>query len=136
MPLLLGLLGGSAGGGGGTPLDADDDRRLSYMDIMSPWRGILPLPGTPFGDTADQQVFLFLSRDPLAAGSVLPSTGLDWLDTEIGRWVRGITNQFDGHLTLARWKAEALAAAQAGPTYPWFTSELQRRFLDYFISVQ
>jgi hypothetical protein len=60
----------------------------------------------------------------------------DWLETEIGRWVRDMNTQFDGHPTLARWKDEAEAAAQAGPPYPWFPSELQRLFLAYFISVQ
>ena len=75
--------------------------------------------------------------DAFVAGAPpLPSTGVDWLDSEIGRWLRNLSTQFDGHPTLARRKAEALAAAQAGPAYPWFTSELQRRFLDYFISVQ
>lgn len=73
---------------------------------------------------------------PAPPGSSGDPGGTDWFVTEIGRWVRGLTNQFDGHPTLARWKAEAEAAAIAGAPYPWFTSELQRRFLDYFISVQ
>lgn len=39
-----------------------DDKRLSVINMGSPWRGILPLPGTPF-DEADRAEFLFLSRD-------------------------------------------------------------------------
>lgn len=74
--------------------------------------------------------FRLIKQDTPAGGFIG-----SWIDSEVGRYVRGLTNQFDGTI-LKQWKDEAEAAAIAGPPYPFYLPELKRWFLDYFISIQ
>lgn len=117
------------------------NKRFSMLGFCDSINASLPIPNGTL-DAGDRMQFLSIYRGLFDTVVIPPGGdagspgGTDWFVTEIGRWVRGLTTQFDGHPTLARWKAEAEAAAIAGAPYPWFTSELQRRFLDYFISVQ
>lgn len=79
-----------------------------------------------------EDMWLLVDFTP-AAPPPAPTGG--WLITEVGRYVSTPTNQFDGTILHAQ-RTEAQAAAEAGPPYPWFKTELQRRMLDYFISIQ
>ena len=133
MPLLLGLLGGSAG----TPLDADDDRRLSYINIMSPWRGILPLPDGSI-DSDDRLVFLFLGHAPTATGN--PSVG-SWVLSEVGRWFLRALADYRGTPQYVQWREselyraflQAVTTYDAGAPYPPLSPEWAQRFLDYLV---
>jgi len=139
VPMVLEWQGGTFTGGQPTLINTRD-RRASVVAFKSPISPLFPTPDGSLASLADRLFLAFeytgLGVEAGAGGSPGNPGGTDWFVTEIGRWVRGLTTQFDGHPILARWKAEAEAAASAGAPYPWFTSELQRRFLDYFISVQ
>jgi len=55
-----------------------------------------------------------------------------WLESEVGDYVRGLNTIFNGS-QIEDWKNETQAAAFAGEPYPWYTPELKRWMLDYFI---
>ena len=66
-------------------------------------------------------------------GAPLPGFG-DWVITEVGRYIRHETTQFDGTV-LRHYRDQAEAAIIAGAPYPWFTTELEREILAYLLEI-
>ena len=59
---------------------------------------------------------------------------MDFTYNEIGRYLRGESNQFDGSV-IGQWKTEAAAAVLAGAPYPHFHPELKRWMFEYLLAL-
>jgi len=140
------LIDGTGGGSGiSTNTGEYVDATLNTVAATTEWTG------TPVVKTFSTTIFRLGIGGETLAGDVsvasfrltfqeVPPTPVDvgsWITTEVGTYVRGITDQFGGGGNiLEAWKAEAEAAAIAGPPYPYFQPVLKRLMLEYFISIQ
>lgn len=57
------------------------DKRAAAVNVLSPWRGILPLPDPQAEDQGDRQHVAFMARSVLAGpeGGPLPSRAGNWI---------------------------------------------------------
>lgn len=112
------------------------NKRASVVGFVSAPTVAYPNPDGDLDVQADrQQMALTYAGVEAAVAEPEPCPNVgSWIESEVGDYVRGLNNDFDGS-QIETWKNEAIAAALAGPPYPWYTPELKRWILDYFICI-